>query len=134
MKFERILKRRHVVAFAFGAIMGWSWVLLTGLWIGEAGTLGAALAFAVAGAAGVVRILNCANVATSFPAGSEIIADMSCESLSWNPAGNRLISATWGRVCVWDTDTKTLIYSVAPTEGNFKTSFAPTKPVVLAST
>ena len=67
MKFERILKRRHVVAFAFGAIMGWSWVLLTGLWIGEAGTLGAALAFAVAGIGMVLIALTYAELAAAMP-------------------------------------------------------------------
>ncbi|MCZ6893741.1 MAG: APC family permease [Gammaproteobacteria bacterium] len=67
MEFERILKRHHVVAFAFGAIMGWSWVLLTGLWIGEAGTLGAALAFAVAGIGMVLIALTYAELASAMP-------------------------------------------------------------------
>ena len=51
------------------------------------------------------------------PLSTPAIGNLSCESLSWNPSGNRLITATWGRVCVWDTDQGELIYSVAPTEG-----------------
>ncbi|MEQ8230089.1 MAG: APC family permease [Gammaproteobacteria bacterium] len=67
MQFERILKRRHVIALAFGAMVGWSWVLLTGLWIGRAGTLGAVLAFALAGFAMVLIALTYAELAAAMP-------------------------------------------------------------------
>jgi len=33
----RVLGRRDVLAIAFGAIIGWSWVLLTGRWVETAG-------------------------------------------------------------------------------------------------
>ena len=49
MQFDKVLRQRHVIALAFGAMIGWSWVLMSGLWIGRAGTLGAVLAFVLFG-------------------------------------------------------------------------------------
>jgi basic amino acid/polyamine antiporter, APA family len=67
MQFQRILARRHVIALAFGAMVGWSWVLLSGLWIERAGTLGAALAFVLAGAVMVLIALTYAELAAAMP-------------------------------------------------------------------
>jgi basic amino acid/polyamine antiporter, APA family len=67
MPFERVLKQRHVLALAFGAMIGWSWVLLSGLWIGRAGTLGAALAFVLAGVAMIFIALTYAELASAMP-------------------------------------------------------------------
>ncbi len=49
-RFLRVLGRREVLALAFGAMIGWSWVVLSGTWISSAGTLGAILAFLLGGA------------------------------------------------------------------------------------
>jgi len=49
-RFLKILGRRDVLALAFGAMIGWSWVVLTGTWITSAGVLGAIVAFLVGGA------------------------------------------------------------------------------------
>ena len=65
MQFDRILKRRHVIALAFGAMVGWSWVLLTGPWIARAGTLGAVAAFAIAGLVMVLIALTYAELAAA---------------------------------------------------------------------
>jgi len=67
MRFERVLKQRHVLALAFGAMIGWSWVLLSGLWIARAGTVGAALAFLVAGGAMIFIALTYAELAAAMP-------------------------------------------------------------------
>lgn len=64
---RRILARRHVLSLAFGAMVGWSWVLLSGPWIARAGTLGAALAFLVAGVAVVLIALTYAELASAMP-------------------------------------------------------------------
>lgn len=48
-KFERVLGRREVFALSFGAMIGWGWVVLAGLWIQRAGTLGAMAAFVLGG-------------------------------------------------------------------------------------
>ena len=48
-------------------MIGWSWVLLTGVWIGTAGTGGAALAFVAAGLAIVLIALTYAELAAAIP-------------------------------------------------------------------
>ncbi|MBT6482702.1 MAG: amino acid permease, partial [Gammaproteobacteria bacterium] len=50
-QFLRVLGRREVLALAFGAMIGWSWVVLSGDWISSAGTLGAIVAFLIGGSA-----------------------------------------------------------------------------------
>ena len=49
-RFLKILGRREVLALAFGAMIGWSWVVLTGTWIWSAGVMGSIAAFLVGGA------------------------------------------------------------------------------------
>jgi amino acid transporter len=48
-KFKRVLNKWEIFALAFGAMIGWSWVILSGDWIRAAGTLGAVLAFIIGG-------------------------------------------------------------------------------------
>jgi basic amino acid/polyamine antiporter, APA family len=72
--FQRVLGRRDVLSLAFGAMIGWSWVLLTGEWTTQAGTWGAAIAFALGGAAMVFVALTYAELASALPhAGGEHI-------------------------------------------------------------
>ncbi len=70
--FLRVLGRRDVIALAFGAMIGWSWVVLTGTWISSAGTLGAILAFLIGGGAIAIVGLTYAELASALPyAGGE---------------------------------------------------------------
>lgn len=70
--FIRVLSRRDVVALAFGAMIGWSWVVLTGTWILGAGTLGAVTAFLLGGIAILLVGLTYAELASALPfAGGE---------------------------------------------------------------
>ncbi|HAG73256.1 MAG TPA: amino acid permease, partial [Gammaproteobacteria bacterium] len=70
--FLRVLGRADVVALAFGAMIGWSWVVLTGVWITSAGTLGAITAFLAGGAAITLVGLTYAELASALPfAGGE---------------------------------------------------------------
>ncbi len=46
-ELRKVLGRRDVFALAFGAMIGWGWVVLAGEIIGRAGTIGAALAFII---------------------------------------------------------------------------------------
>ena len=46
---QRVLKLRHVLALAFGAMIGWGWVALTGEWLRQASALGAVSAFVLGG-------------------------------------------------------------------------------------
>ncbi len=71
-KFLRVLGRKEVLALAFGAMVGWSWVILSGTWITSAGTLGAVIAFLVGGAAMLLIGLTYAELASALPfAGGE---------------------------------------------------------------
>ncbi len=45
VQLRRILSRRDVLAIAFGAMVGWGWVVLAGEMIQRAGALGSILAF-----------------------------------------------------------------------------------------
>ncbi|WP_019119402.1 APC family permease [Brevibacillus massiliensis] len=47
--FIRTLSRFDVLALAFGAIIGWGWVVLSSDWILSAGSIGAMLAFLIGG-------------------------------------------------------------------------------------
>ncbi|MEG1684007.1 MAG: APC family permease, partial [Oscillospiraceae bacterium] len=46
---KRVLTGKDVVALAFGAVVGWGWVVLSGEWLQTGGTLGAILAFLLGG-------------------------------------------------------------------------------------
>ncbi len=53
VQLRKVLGRRDVMGLAFGAMIGWGWVVLAGEMIDKAGTLGSALAFVV----GAVMVL-----------------------------------------------------------------------------
>ena len=70
--FLRVLGRKEVLALAFGAMIGWSWVVLSGTWIYSAGTVGAILAFLFGGLVMLVIGLTYAELASALPfAGGE---------------------------------------------------------------
>lgn len=47
--FSRVLSRADVIVLAFGAMIGWGWVVLSGDWISKAGSVGAMIAFFIGG-------------------------------------------------------------------------------------
>jgi amino acid transporter len=63
----RVIKRREVLTLAFGAMIGWSWVALTGGWIEEAGSLGAMAAFAIGGVTVMLVGFTYAELAAAMP-------------------------------------------------------------------
>ncbi len=63
----RVLKRREVLALAFGAMIGWSWVALAGTWLESAGSLGAIVAFLIGGAVIAFIGLTYAELASAMP-------------------------------------------------------------------
>ena len=72
-KLLKILGNRDVLALAFGAMIGWGWVVTAGLWITEAGSLGAILAFLIGGLLVVFVGLTYAELAAALPlAGGEL--------------------------------------------------------------
>lgn len=74
VKLVKILGNKDVLTLAFGAMIGWGWVVTAGLWIQEAGSLGAILAFIIGGTLVVLIGLTYAELASSMPlAGGELI-------------------------------------------------------------
>ncbi|QOR39943.1 APC family permease [Billgrantia diversa] len=63
----RVLARKDVLALAFGAMIGWGWIVLTGSWIQSAGSLGAITAFLVGGLVIVLVGLTYAELASAMP-------------------------------------------------------------------
>ncbi len=63
----RVLRRREVLALAFGAMIGWSWVALAGTWLVAAGSVGTVLAFLVGGAVIAFIGLAYAELASAMP-------------------------------------------------------------------
>jgi amino acid transporter len=70
--FIRVIQRKEVLTLSFGAMIGWSWVALTGGWIEEAGTMGAIIAFAAGGITVILVGFTYAELAAAMPkAGGE---------------------------------------------------------------
>ncbi len=63
----RVLSRRDVLTLSFGAMIGWSWVFLTGEWLVRAGLLGTLIAFAIGGTAVIFISLTYAELASAMP-------------------------------------------------------------------
>ncbi|MDP4558477.1 APC family permease [Halomonas meridiana] len=66
-KLVRVLARGDVLALAFGAMIGWGWIVLTGTAIQSAGSIGAILAFIIGGLAIVMVGLTYAELASAMP-------------------------------------------------------------------
>ncbi|GAB3213985.1 APC family permease [Marinactinospora thermotolerans] len=70
--FARVLGRGDVLALAFGAMIGFGWVVLTGEFLTGAGSLGAALAFVIGGTVVALVGLTYAELVSAMPrAGGE---------------------------------------------------------------
>ncbi|REC95151.1 APC family permease [Kushneria indalinina] len=63
----RVLARTDVLALAFGAMIGWGWIVLTGGAILDAGSLGAIIAFIIGGIAVLLVGLTYAELASAMP-------------------------------------------------------------------
>jgi amino acid transporter len=90
MELKSVLGRKDVLALAFGAIVGWGWVVLAGSLIEQAGTVGSMLAFLV-GALLVGSVgLTYAELTSALPrAGGELAFTY------------RALGPTWSWVCGW---------------------------------
>ncbi len=88
--FVRVLKNRDVIVLAFGAMIGWSWVLMTGFWVQTAGSLGTLIAFAAGGLAIALIGLTYSELAAAMPkAGGEHVYT------------HRGLGSGWSFVCTW---------------------------------
>lgn len=89
-QFVRVIRRKEVLALSFGAMIGWSWVALTGNWIGAAGSAGAMLAFLIGGIVIILVGLTYAELASAMPqAGGEHVYS------------HRALGRTASFICTW---------------------------------
>ena len=47
--FDKVFSAWDILVIAFGAMIGWGWVVSTGGWIEKGGVVGASLGFAIGG-------------------------------------------------------------------------------------
>ena len=89
-RFRRVLKNRDAITLAFGAMIGWSWVLMTGYWLETAGSLGTLIAFALGGLAIALIGLTYSELVSAMPkAGGEHVYT------------HRGLGSGWSFVCTW---------------------------------
>ena len=89
-RFARVLKARAVLTLSFGAMIGWSWVLMTGVWVANAGSVGTLVAFAAGGLAIGFIAFTYAELASAMPkAGGEHVYTL------------RALGPGWSFVCTW---------------------------------
>lgn len=67
LDLRRVLDLKDTLALSFGAMVGWSWVILSGVWIHNGGSLGAVLGFALAGLPIMLMGLLYAELASAMP-------------------------------------------------------------------
>jgi amino acid transporter len=66
-KFSKVLSSKDILALAFGAMIGWGWVVLAGGWVSRAGSLGAIIAFALGGLMVIFVGLTYAELTAAMP-------------------------------------------------------------------
>ena len=48
-KYDKVLSSKDIFVIAFGAMIGWGWIVMTGEWINYGGSVGAMIAFGIGG-------------------------------------------------------------------------------------
>lgn len=72
--FDKVLAGKDVVIIAFGAMIGWSWVVNTGEWVNSAGAIGASLAFVIGSVMVLFVGLTYAELTAAMPqCGGELV-------------------------------------------------------------
>lgn len=102
--FVKTLARREVITLSFGAMIGWSWVLLTGEWLMRAGVLGTTLAFIIGGVAVILISLTYAELAAAMPkAGGEHVYTHRALGYTASFVASWAIVMAYVNVCVFES-------------------------------
>ncbi len=92
----KTLSRWELLAIGLGAVIGWSWVIYSGIWSSDGGTLGGILAFVACGLLCSFVGLVYAELTSAFPrAGGEVI--FAFEGIGEKAA----IAVSWGMILLW---------------------------------
>lgn len=88
--FIRVLGQRDIIALSFGAMIGFGWVVLSGTWLLDAGSMGAIIAFLIGGILVLFVGLTYSELVSAMPkAGGE-------HNYAW-----RALGATGGFTASW---------------------------------
>ena len=102
-RFAKVLKGPEVITMSFGAMIGWSWVLLTGVWLTGAGTLGTLIAFSIGGLAISLIGLTYGELASAMPqAGGEHIYTQRALGKNWSFACTWALLFSYVNVCLFE--------------------------------
>ena len=66
-RFKKVLNPLDIIVTAFGAMIGWGWVVSTGNWLNKSGVLGTVLGFVIGGIMIFFVGLTYAELTTTFP-------------------------------------------------------------------
>lgn len=89
-RFIRVLGQKDAIALAFGAMIGFGWLVLVGTWLQDAGSLGSIIAFLIGGTLVLFVGLTYSELVSAMPkAGGE-------HNYAW-----RALGATGGFVASW---------------------------------
>lgn len=66
-ELQRVLRTRDVIMIAFGAMIGWGWVISSGQWIDIGGAVGTSIAFVIGGMMIYLVGLTYAELTTALP-------------------------------------------------------------------
>ena len=103
-RFARVLKARAVLMLSFGAMIGWSWVLMTGYWVENAGSLGTLIAFAAGGLVIGFIGLTYAELASAMPkAGGEHVYTDAALGRHWSFVCTWALLMAYATVCVFES-------------------------------
>lgn len=81
---NKVLNGAEVLIMAFGAMIGWGWVVSSGEWIESAGVFGTAIGFIIGGITIYFVGMCYAELTSAMPAGGELL--FSYKALGKNPA------------------------------------------------
>ena len=103
-RFARVLKARAVLALSFGAMIGWSWVLMTGYWVENAGSVGTLVAFAAGGLVIGFIALTYAELASAMPkVGGEHVYTHAALGANWSFVCTWALLMAYATVCVFES-------------------------------
>jgi amino acid transporter len=103
-RFDRVLRSREVLTLSFGAMIGWSWVLMTGHWVEHAGSVGTLLAFAAGGTVIAFIGLAYAELVAAMPrAGGEHVYTHMALGPGWSFVCTWALLMAYWTVCVFES-------------------------------
>ena len=88
--FNRVLSTRDVLMVAFGAMIGWGWVVSSGQWIQTGGAIGTAIAFCIGGLMVYLVGLTYAELTTAMP---KVGGEQNFSYAAFGPTGSY--------ICIW---------------------------------